>query len=63
MYGENNMETYITISKLDSQWAFAVWLRELKLGLGNNLEGWDREGSGKDVQVGADMGKPMNDSC
>ena len=21
-YGENNMETYITISKIDSQWGF-----------------------------------------
>ena len=25
-----NMETYITISKIDSQWEFAVWLRKLK---------------------------------
>ena len=24
MYGENNMETYITICKIDSQWKFAV---------------------------------------
>jgi len=30
MYGENNMETYITICKIDSQWEFAVCLRELK---------------------------------
>ena len=30
MYGENNMETYITICKIDSQWEFAVWLREVK---------------------------------
>ena len=27
MYGESNMETYITICKIDSQWEFAVWLR------------------------------------
>ena len=26
------METYITICKIDSQWAFAVWLRKLKQG-------------------------------
>ena len=32
MYGENNMETYITICKTDSQWEFAVCLRELKQG-------------------------------
>ena len=24
IYGESNMETYITICKLDSQWEFAV---------------------------------------
>ena len=24
MYGEGNMETYITICKIDSQWEFAV---------------------------------------
>ena len=27
MYGESNMETYITICEVDSQWEFAVWLR------------------------------------
>ena len=25
--------------QIDSQWKFAVWLRELKLGLCNNLDG------------------------
>ena len=30
MYGEINMETYITICKIDSQWEFAVWLRKEK---------------------------------
>ena len=44
MYGESNMETYITICKIDSQWQFAVWLRKLKPGLCNNLEGWDGAG-------------------
>ena len=24
MYGESNMETYITICKIDSQWEFAI---------------------------------------
>ena len=33
MYGKSNMETYITICKIDSQWEFAVWLRNLKKGL------------------------------
>ena len=32
MYRESNMETYITIWKIDSQWEFAMWLRKLKRG-------------------------------
>ena len=40
MYGKSNMETYITICKIDSQWEFAVWLRKLKQGLCINPEGW-----------------------
>ena len=38
MCGKNNMETYVTICKIDSQWEFAVCLRELKEGRCNNLE-------------------------
>ena len=49
-YGESNMETYITICKVDNQREFAVCLRELKQGLCINLEGWDGE-----VQVGDDI--------
>ena len=41
MYGKSNMETYITICKIDRQLEFAVWLRKLKQGLCINLEGWD----------------------
>ena len=33
MYGKSNMETYIAICEIDSQWEFAVWLRKLKQGL------------------------------
>ena len=44
MYGKSNMETYITICKIDSQQEFAVWLRKLKQGLCINLERWDEEG-------------------
>ena len=62
-YGESNMEIYITICKIGSQWDFAVRLRDLKPGLGNNLEGRDAEGGGRDVQVRASMGKPKTDSC
>ena len=39
MYGESNMETYITVCKIDSQWEFAVWLRKVKQGHFTNLEG------------------------
>ena len=48
MYGKSNMETYITICKIDSQWEFAVGLRKLKQGLCINLEGWDGEGDGRE---------------
>ena len=33
MYGKSNMETYITICKIDSQREFAVLLRKFKQGL------------------------------
>ena len=33
MYVNSNMETYITICEIESQWEFAVWLRKLKRGL------------------------------
>ena len=63
MYGESNMETCITICKIDSQWEFAVWLRKLKQGLCVNLEGWDRQGDGREVQEGGDICIPTADSC
>ena len=52
MYEKSNMETYITICKIDGQWEFAVCLRELKQGLCINLEGWGRKGDGREVQEG-----------
>ena len=55
MYGKSNMETYITICKIDRPGEFAVWLRKLKQGLCINLEGWDGEGYGKEVQKGGDI--------
>ena len=63
MYGESNMETYITICKIDSQWEFAVCLRKLKQGLCINLEGWDGERGTREVQEGEDTCIPMADSC
>jgi len=35
MYGESNLEIYNDICRIDSQWEFAVWLRQLKQGLCN----------------------------
>ena len=63
MYGESNMETYITICKIDSQWEFAVCLRELKQGLCINLEGWDGEGDRREVREGGDIYMSMVDLC
>ena len=63
MYGKSNVETYITICKIDSQQGFAVWLRELKQRLCINLEGWDAEGDGRKFQNIGDVCIPMADSC
>ena len=55
MYGESNMETYITICKIVSQREFAVWLRELKQGSCINLEGgMEREMGGRLKRGGGD---------
>ena len=60
---QNNMETYITICKIESQQEFSVWLRKLKQGVCINLERWDGEGDGREVQKGTDICTPMADSC
>ena len=62
MYGEKNMETYITICEIDSQWEFAVWLSRLKHGLCINLARWDGEGDGRKVQKGGDIYIPIVES-
>ena len=49
--------------KIDSQWEFTVWFRKLKQGLCINLEEWDGEGDGREVQKGGDIYIPMTDSC
>ena len=50
MHGKTNMETCITMCKIDRQQQFAVWLRKPKQGLCISLEGWDGEGDGREVQ-------------
>ena len=62
MYEKSNMETCVTICKLDSQWEFVVWLRKLKQGLCINLEGWNGEGHGQEVSKEGDICIPMVDS-
>ena len=63
MYGKSNMETYIIICKIDSQWEFAVWLRKPKQGRCINLEGQNGEEDGREVQKGGAICIPMADSC
>ena len=48
MYGESNIEIYNTMCKTDSQWEFAVWLRELNRAL-QQAERWGREADGREV--------------
>ena len=62
MYGKSNMETYITIWNIYSQWEFAVWLKKLKQGLCLNLGGLDGDGDGKEVQKVEDICIFMADS-
>ena len=63
IYGEINMENYITICKIGRQWEFAVCLRKLKQGPCINLEGWDGEGDGRELQEVGDICMPMENSC
>ena len=59
MYRESNMETYITIGKIDSQREFA---QETQTG-SINLEGWHGEGDGREFQKGEGICIPVADSC
>ena len=61
--GESNMETYITICKIDSQWEFPICLRKLKQGLYINLEGLDGVGKRRELQEGGAIYVHMADSC
>ena len=63
MYGKSNMETHITICKIDSQRDFAICLRKLKQGLCINLDGWNRVGDGRKFQKGRNIYIPMADLC
>ena len=43
---------HIHICKMDTQWKFVIWHRELSPVLCDNLEGQDVVGSGREVQEG-----------
>ena len=63
MCRKSNMETYITICKIDSKGECAVCLRKLKQALCINGEGRDGEEDGREAQKGGDICIPMADSC
>ena len=54
-YGKSDMEPYVTICKIDSQWGFALCLRKLKKGSCIHLEVWDGEGDGREVKKRGDI--------
>ena len=56
------MDIYNTICKIDSQWEFAVWLRELEQWLCDRLERRNGEGDRRELPEGGDMGVPMANS-
>ena len=55
LYGKSNMETFITMCKIDSQREFVVWLRKLKQGLCVSLEGWGGREMGGRFKRGGSM--------
>ena len=59
MYMESRKMVLIKLLA-DSQREFLVWLRELRLGLWDNLEGVEGE---REVQQGGDIYITMADSC
>ena len=62
MYGKNNLETYITIYKIESQWESTVCLRKFKQGLCINLEGCVSVRDWREVHKGEDICISMADS-
>ena len=54
---------YFCTNLIASQWEFAIWCKELKPVLWDNLVGWDGVEGGKKVQEEEDICIPMADSC
>ena len=59
----NKLRTGPAGDKIGSQWKFAVWLRELKLGLCNNLDGWKEWEVGGEIQEEGNICTSMVNSC
>ena len=63
MYGKSNLETYITICKIDSQLGICCVAQETQTGALYQPRGVAWEGDGKEFQEGGDICIPMADSC
>ena len=44
---------------IDNQWEFAFMAQGIQMRPCNNLEGWNQEGDGREVQEGGDICIPM----
>ena len=60
MYGESNMETYITVCKIDGQCCVS---QATQTGALYQPRGWEGEGDGREVQKGGALCISMADSC
>ena len=61
---ESRTETYtLPYVKLDTQWKFAVWCRELKSSAVWQPKGVGWVWGGREVQEGGDIHIPVTDSC
>ena len=63
MNGESSMDAY-TLTYVNRQpMGIHCMTQELKLGLRNNLEGWEWVGGGREIQEGGDICIHMVISC
>ena len=64
MICESSIETYtLPYAKQTGSGSLFHDAGHPKPGLWDNLEGWDGEGGGKEIQEGGDVCIPMADSC
>ena len=64
MYGKSNMETYITMCKID-RYPTGIWClaQGTQTGALYQPSGWGGEEDGREVQKGGDRCTSMADSC